>query len=58
MPERGTLDISKARDLLGYAPAFPLERGYKSYIQWYKTLAAEKPSLFGISERFATRMAT
>jgi nucleoside-diphosphate-sugar epimerase len=58
MPERGTLDISKARDLLGYAPAFPLERGYMSYIQWYKTLAAEKPNLFGISQRPATRMAT
>jgi nucleoside-diphosphate-sugar epimerase len=58
MPERGTLNISKARDLLGYAPAFSLERGYVSYIQWYKTLAAENPTLFGISERPATRVAT
>ena len=51
MPERGTLNVDKARRLLGYAPAFPLDRGYVSYIQWYKTLAAEKPALFGLSER-------
>jgi nucleoside-diphosphate-sugar epimerase len=58
MSERGTLDISKARELLGYAPAFSLERGYVSYIQWYKKLAAENPALFGISERPVTRVAT
>jgi nucleoside-diphosphate-sugar epimerase len=51
MPERGTLNIDKARRLLGYEPAFPLDRGYVSYIQWYKALAAEKPALFGLSER-------
>jgi nucleoside-diphosphate-sugar epimerase len=51
MPERGTLSIDKARRLLGYAPAFPLDRGYASYIQWYKMLAAESPALFGLSER-------
>ena len=33
------------------SPRFPLDRGYVSYIQWYKTLAAEKPALFGLSER-------
>lgn len=48
MPERGTLDISKARQLLGYEPTFPLERGYVNYIKWYKELAAGKPQLFGI----------
>jgi nucleoside-diphosphate-sugar epimerase len=47
MPERGTLDISKARTLLGYEPAFPLERGYLQYIDWYLGLAKEDPKLFG-----------
>lgn len=51
MPERGTLSIAKARDLLGYAPAFPVERGFVSYIQWYKRLAAERPELFGLPPR-------
>lgn len=51
MPERGTLNVEKAKRLLGYAPAFPLERGYPSYIQWYKKLAAENPALFGLAER-------
>ena len=36
MPERGTLDISKARDLIGYEPKFPIEVGYVNYINWYK----------------------
>lgn len=38
MPERGTLDISKARTLLGYTPANPLEIGYRKYIAWYRGL--------------------
>ena len=36
MPERGTLDISKAKKLLGYSPNFPIEKGFTSYINWYK----------------------
>ncbi len=36
MPERGTLDISKARDLIDYEPKFPIEVGYANYINWYK----------------------
>ena len=35
-PDRGTLSIEKAKKLIGYQPAFPLEKGYKQYIQWYK----------------------
>lgn len=35
-PDRGTLNISKARDLIGYQPSFPLEKGYAEYINWYK----------------------
>ena len=33
-PMRGTLDISRAKDLLGYAPEFTLEQGLKSYYDW------------------------
>ncbi len=46
MPERGTLSVAKARDLLGYKPAFPLEVGYVKYIEWYKALAERQPGLF------------
>jgi len=46
MPERGTLCIDKARALLGYKPAFPLEVGYRKYIQWYRDLAERNPELF------------
>ena len=35
MPERGTLKIDKARKLLDYNPEYPLETGYKKYIEWY-----------------------
>ncbi len=30
MPERGTLSIAKARDMLGYEPSFTIERGQKN----------------------------
>ena len=36
MPERGTLDVSKAKKLLGYKPINPIETGYVKYISWYK----------------------
>ena len=36
MPERGTLSIKKAKDLLGYEPKNPIDIGYIKYIQWYK----------------------
>lgn len=45
MPERGTLSVDKARRLLGYAPAYPLERGFVGYLDWYKGIAAEHPEL-------------
>jgi nucleoside-diphosphate-sugar epimerase len=41
MPRRGTLSVEKARRLLGYAPANPLELGYPKYIEWYRTLLPE-----------------
>ena len=37
MPSRGTLDVDKARKLIGYDPQFPLEKGYVEYINWYKS---------------------
>lgn len=46
MPERGTLCVDKARDLLGYKPQWPLEKGFVNYIRWYKDLAARHPKLF------------
>ena len=36
MPERGTLDILKARKLINFEPKFDLETGFKKYINWYK----------------------
>jgi len=36
MPERGTLDISKAKNKLGYIPENSIEVGYIKYIDWYK----------------------
>ena len=35
-PMRGTLDISRAKDLLGYEPEFTLEQGLKSYYDWLR----------------------
>ncbi len=35
VPERGTLDISKAKDVLGYNPSHDIEIGFKKYISWY-----------------------
>jgi len=42
MPERGTLSIEKAKNLLGYAPEFPIERGFTRYVEWYKSLAVSE----------------
>ena len=33
-PLRGTLDISRAKDLIGYEPEFTLDQGLKSYYDW------------------------
>lgn len=38
MPERGTLNVGKAKRLIGYEPSFPLEVGYRRYIDWYRGL--------------------
>ena len=36
MPDRGTLDNSKANRLLNFKPKYQLEKGFKNYIDWYK----------------------
>lgn len=46
MPERGTLNIDKARKLLGYEPQYPVEKGFVQYIKWYQQLAINQPGLF------------
>jgi nucleoside-diphosphate-sugar epimerase len=38
MPDRGTLSIEKAKQLIGYQPSFPLEKGFEQYVNWYRTL--------------------
>lgn len=35
-PDRGTLSVDKAREIIGYAPNHPLEEGFVNYIRWYK----------------------
>jgi UDP-glucose 4-epimerase len=35
-PMRGTLDISRARDLLEYEPQFTLRQGLESYYEWIR----------------------
>ena len=37
-PIRGTLNIDKAKSLLGYEPAWSLDKGYPNYISWYKRI--------------------
>lgn len=39
MPERGTLDNSKIRSLLGYESSFAIEQGFNLYIDWYQNRA-------------------
>lgn len=48
VPKRGTLDISKARELLAYEPRWTLKSGVDSYIDWYLSLYQRDPTLFAI----------
>ncbi len=36
MPRRGTLNVDKARRLIGYLPEYPIDQGYPRYIDWYR----------------------
>lgn len=46
MPERGTLQVDKARELIGYNPSYPVERGFREYVEWYLNFREENPKLF------------
>ena len=46
-PNRGTLGIQKAKDLIGYDPQWPLEKGFKEYIEWYKKLWVHCAAMIG-----------
>ena len=37
VPERGTLNNDKAKNLLGFVPSYSIETGYLKYISWYKS---------------------
>jgi len=41
IPFRGTLCIDKAKKLLGYNPAYPIDKGFQQYIDWYKSMASQ-----------------
>jgi len=43
IPSRGTLCVDKARQMIGYNPQFPLERGFVGYINWYKSIWESLP---------------
>jgi nucleoside-diphosphate-sugar epimerase len=36
VPDRGTLSVEKAKELIGYDPQYPLEKGFVKYINWCK----------------------
>ena len=39
MPFRGTLNVDRARRLIGYEPRFPIEKGFEEYVAWYRRRA-------------------
>lgn len=44
MPDRGTLSVEKAKNLIGYNPQFPIEKGVAKYIEWYRTFGVTEPA--------------
>lgn len=36
MPERGTLSVDKAKQMIGYSPSYPIEKGMEKYVNWYR----------------------
>lgn len=36
MPFRGTLNVRKARELIGYVPEYSIKKGFEKYIAWYR----------------------
>lgn len=43
MPERGLLEIGKARETFGYVPRVAIEAGVKRYVEWYRGRAGVQP---------------
>jgi len=43
-PERGTLSIKKAKELLDYKPSWAIDEGYAKYIEWYLDFYKQKIS--------------
>ena len=41
MPKRGTLSTQKAEDLIDFKSTWPLEKGYREYIEWYVNIFEE-----------------
>src|SRR5206468_3852276 len=42
-PKRGALDVSKAREMLGYAPQYSLEQGVLEYVEFLASLPTDGP---------------
>jgi nucleoside-diphosphate-sugar epimerase len=42
MPMRGTLSITKAKNLLNYTPSHSIDEAYPEYIKWYKEFLNQK----------------
>ena len=42
VPERGSLNVNKARDLINYKPTYNLDLGYRKYINWYKDMFTDE----------------
>ena len=38
MPFRGTLSIKRVKEIIGFTPQHPIEKGFPKYIDWYKQL--------------------
>lgn len=45
MPERGTLSVEKAAELVGYDPVFPIDVGVRRYLDFYEKERANHPDL-------------
>jgi nucleoside-diphosphate-sugar epimerase len=41
-PRAGMIDISRAKDELGYDPEYTLEKGVSEYAEWFKTVQASR----------------
>ncbi len=45
IPKRGTLDISKAQELLGFAPTISIDAGIPRYVESYAKLSVTHPEV-------------